>query len=400
MYRGKYAKYLSNWGNNEECEEYEDKIDSWLSQFNECDQNIMLRLLENFKMYRGHLLDLKIKESFDMFKMKYPGWEMNSIFIEAKKDEEDVGNSDIFFSAFWRVTGVRKWSKRFMTKEVVADRSISRIVIVDDYSGSGSTTISFLNKIINDFPEIKSKNITLLFLAISKSAEIALSNYNITAKLNLDILSINSQGKAFAEDEIFSAEELKIVLPKYLEISNNYKLNFPKGFRDVEALIAFDYGTPNNTLGICWERPRDNTFHGFWPRREIEIPTPESMFRAKKNRRAQANRSIFKNSTEDLNDYFFMGCCIASKKKFDLDKIIKQFGLTRQQFDTKLAYCLDNNYMQLVDGAFVATEKFLSNVKPGYKAFFKSILDGEFGENFTRQQLEVNYKHYICKHFE
>ncbi len=400
MYTGKYSEYLSTWGNDEECEGYEDRIDAWLEQFDEEDKPLMLRLLKNFKMYRGHLLSIKINDLFSLFIKKYPQWENDSIFIEVKKEEKAVGNSDAFFTDFWRVTGIRQWSKRIITKEEIEDKLLSHIIMVDDYVGSGRTVITNLDNLIEAFPSLKFKRITLLCLVCSKSAEIALKNYNIKAKLNLDIIFAEKYGKAFSNDEIFSIEELKTILPRYNGICNEYNLIHPRGFNDVEALIGFDYGAPNNTLGICWEKHGSRKkFQGFWYRREKEIPTPDSMLQAKKARRIQANKGVFKNVTEDLNDYFFMGCCIASKKKFDVNKLLKQFGLTQAQFDTKMNYCLDNEYIQLVDGAFMATPKFLDNVKSQYKNFFKKIINGDFGEGVTRQNLEVEYNNYFCNQF-
>ena len=196
-YKGIYEDYISSWGNDEECEKYEKAITEWLDQCeDERDKKLFLTFLKNFKMLRGKIYQDLIIQLFDKFQSKYLNWKTNAIFVEPKKDEDSVGNSDIFFADFWRYTGIRKYATRNFLESPI-DTSINHIVLVDDYSGSGNTLIAFINALLNKHPCVAEKRITILVLVCSHSAKIALTHFALSNELNIDIMCAETQQKSF-----------------------------------------------------------------------------------------------------------------------------------------------------------------------------------------------------------
>lgn len=269
-YKGKYKDYIADWGNDRDCEIFEQEVDKWINQFTEEQTPLLLNLLKKFRMYRGHYYDLCVKKLFKLFVDKYSNWQTIARFFEVKKDSNRVNNSDAFFLDFWRINELKQFCKTNVKETFEANHSLQQIVIVDDFAGTGKTIKDYLTTIIGSYPSIKEKKIVILLLACTNFAEQALLDFSYSKGLKLDIIYEKKYDKVFISDATTTQAEVEESKKNYLSICKEIGLNYALGYEDTEALIAFDYNTPNNTLGIFWEELYNEDtllFKGIRPRK-------------------------------------------------------------------------------------------------------------------------------------
>ena len=130
-------------------------------------------------------------------------------------------------------------------------KNISKVVFVDDCSGTGETFIKFLKRQKKD---LRDKQILLITIEMMKTAQITIEQYAKENMLNIQMITHSRKEKAlsaFSELEVNSFVELSD--------SKDIPKNYIKGFNTSEALMAFYNNTPNNTLGIFWCPTEHNT---------------------------------------------------------------------------------------------------------------------------------------------
>ncbi|WP_108807548.1 hypothetical protein [Aquimarina spinulae] len=154
-----------------------------------------------------------------------------------------------------RKTTYRKhFSYSFNFKDETVDKN-THIVFIDDFVGSGDSFITAYNDIYKKW--IKNKgisNVYLLSVIIMKQGETNIDkelqkSINVFAERRENVF--NGQNPIF---KIFKNEyRLKKINYKYgKDIYTSAEEFKPWGYGKSGALIAFDHGTPNNTLPIIW----------------------------------------------------------------------------------------------------------------------------------------------------
>lgn len=133
--------------------------------------------------------------------------------------------------------------------------NIDRIVVLDDFCGSGSQAKSFDGEFVvnlkKDKPEIKIEYYSLF--AIEKGL-------NKIRDLHYDkadaIFVLDNTYKCFSADSRFFTSKEKELKNNCHKMCNRYgrKLepNYPFGYKNGQMLIGFHHNTPNNSLPIFW----------------------------------------------------------------------------------------------------------------------------------------------------
>ena len=98
--RYKYGQYTKNWGDAKIREEYDIKIENWLSNFPKDKHPLLLELLKNFYFYSQAKVGDKVKELHQKLIANHKIEVNKTIFTKIPK-KAGVGFSDITFMAYW-----------------------------------------------------------------------------------------------------------------------------------------------------------------------------------------------------------------------------------------------------------------------------------------------------------
>lgn len=397
-YKGKYKDYIATWGNDRDCEIYEKDVDFWLSQFPHENKELLMELLKKFNMFRGHYYSLCIKDLFKKYTNYNPNWQVTARFFEVKKDKNKVNNSDEFFLDFWKQNEIKAFCNGNIKETCDNDKDIKQIVLVDDFSGTGKTVKDFLLLIKEKFPNITKYHIVILVLACTTMAEQLIIDSALENNLDVRVLSVKKFNKFFIPDYNTSSKVIETKKQNYMDICRQFRIQNPLGYGEAEALVAFDYNTPNDTLGIFWEEQFDGAerlFKGLRPRKHFN--------RLVKNK--SSCRLSFKNKEGDYKYLIFSYVCIYCKNRFSKSKIMKLLGLTNSQFINRLDYCLQVGYLANQKGKFVAGIRLRNTkIKSSDKILIKEVIKTEFNfdvqfpdDSISQFDSSINY---ICTDFD
>lgn len=223
-------------------------ITNYLQQFSSSETIVVKKLLSELCFYDFYSFSSEI----DNFKEKLISdfeSDTNIIFVSTIRDSSNH-HSDIFLGKLLPINVLRLYGKNKKNKFV----GKSKIIIVDDYSGSGKSikdTIERLHIILKE--QIQMFEILIAPMIITRQSYEYIENFCVEMKIKYEFykkIKIR-EAKFISTKKILNAEEEKI----FYDFSNNYiqvESKYTKGFNGVEDLIAFSDFTPNNTLGFLW----------------------------------------------------------------------------------------------------------------------------------------------------
>ncbi|WCS25715.1 phosphoribosyltransferase domain-containing protein [Methylobacterium sp. NMS14P] len=133
----------------------------------------------------------------------------------------------------------------------------SKLVIVDDFVGSGSQMRKMLRTIINSFPEMV-QNISIYVICMQRIA------YNRVRKLCPNVYACEIRDRAITDAFAIGSMTAQEALEVYQTIESRLSMRvwYKLGYGRAEALVSMKR-TPNNTLPIFWnDRQKGGTK---WP---------------------------------------------------------------------------------------------------------------------------------------
>ncbi len=371
----KYHTITHRWGNDAFCKDFSGHLEKWLQQFSEDERSLMLILLKNFYYYTSERLNSKVVKLNEKFKTNYSEDYEKAIFCGIKKDF-GVGFSDLICNTYWSKNNLYDSFEPNLLELIRCEQVPDVISIIDDYSGTGSTLIKYLCKLINTNTHIKKAKIYFVVIHISEDA---LNNINKFAKeqgIVIKCIYLHKSERAFKENYIFSEIDALIEKNRYGEICElyNVKPSLTFGYREIAALVSFDYNTPNNTLGVFWHE-LDDFFSLFSRHKKRRTELDELRKKARQNKNFRGKK-IFIQDVEDPRLNSFMVYCVAWGKSFSVSRACYDFGLTQKQFYDLMAELIEEGYLEYEQGRMVATNKmkeyiFSSRFKDYKKIYYE-----------------------------
>jgi hypothetical protein len=143
----------------------------------------------------------------------------------------------------------------------------AKIVMVDDFSGTGGTILEYYESIKTKLPE--KHTAIVLTIAFMEKAEEVLKKSNIQIKGNKRHSAFSERGSVFGyypkmkamRDFCFKYGNNLYPLENYVK---NITKHHPLGFQNSQALIAFEHSIPNNTLTIIWANCKNKSNGVSW----------------------------------------------------------------------------------------------------------------------------------------
>ena len=385
-YEGKYKDIISDWGNNSDCLEFETKIDEWLKQFEDEDRDVALRLLSKFQMYRRIYLENKIKELYERLLKYLKGERVNSFFMLLNMSDR-LANSAFFASECKKTLEnitIHQDIKSLTDEEI--DMLNNRIILIDDYIGSGDSLINTIDYLIENHPQMRKFEFDILVINISELGLQNIKTYRNSNSLKIALAYCDLSSKAFKENYIFNTQEYETTRNKYKDLCDKYNIKFPFGYQETEALIAFDSCIPNNNLatfrdeGQCEGKKLNPLF-----KRKISFKDDITRHREQKAYMRRSEISIKEDDNFNFQTQIFVLYCAVQGKKLELGKACKLFGFTFSQFNSKLDFVLKNQLL------IQAGEKFI--LGPNFeKSFKRTRLINSIIKNILNSRIYVDEK--------
>lgn len=351
----KYHSITHRWGNDSFCKDFSEHLDNWLQQFSEDEKPLMLILLKNFYYYTEERLNAKVKALNEQFKTNYSDDYERTVFAGIEKDF-GAGFSNLICNTYWSKNGLYDRFEPNLIYLLQCEQAPEIISIIDDYSGTGGTFIKYLNKIININPKIKKSKIYFLVLHISEDALNNIQNFSKDTGIFTKCVYLHKSDRAFKKDYIFSEIDAKLKKEEYLNICENHNIQtLALGYREIAALVSFEYNTPNNTLGVFWNEV-DDFLSLFFRHKKVRTDLDEMRSKARQNKNFRG-RKLFVQDIEDAKLNTFMVYCVAWGKSFSVSRACFDFGLTQKQFYDLMAELIEEGYLEYEQGRMIASEK-------------------------------------------
>lgn len=398
-YRGRY-KFIRNWFDDREGQVFEQKIDNWLSLFDEEEKKFLLECLKRYSFIRASEYKYAITTLYYRFNNKNPTWKENSKIFAIPKKNAQVSNSDEFFFNFWKINNIKNECKYDIREFSDCLDLFDKFILIDDFVGSGNTVIKYLEEVYEEFPALKRKPLHILCLYTTNSGELALKNYATSKRVNLSLYWYKKGDKFFKDGHYYSGQDLVDKINLYNRIWEE-KYNNPKdphkyGYANTQALFSLNENTPNNTLGIFWKNT-DN-YNPLFERYSEPHPKLDQMIRERKNKDSVKKEHLWKDPIDSYDNLLFIGYCARKKIVFNFSDACQRFHLTPEQLIAKINYIIDKNYVKVENGRFVETQLFWKSIsnKSKVKAFFNAFIN----EVIELKSLDINETNYMPKDFE
>lgn len=368
--RPKYEKITKRWGGMDVRYEYGKKISTWLTAFDKDEQPQLLTLLKYFYYYS----EKKLKEKAKALKKLVESKCENPVFIPIIK-EVGVGYSDFFFDIFWYENGLKSYAAKNILKLLENDQIPPEIIIVDDYSGTGKTVKKTLKKLINANEQVRNSKMIFLAIHMTRKAKEQILAFADSERLNLQVLSLEQSEEAFKAGYLFGDIEAQQRCYGYLELCRQRNIKNELGYGDIQSLVAFNYNTPNNTLGLFWQDIK--TVSALFPRdKRDNNATLAEMQRRVEQKNAVKKSPLVVYGINDILNPNFMVYCLVKGKDFSFREALADFGLTKEMLDKMIEEMIDKGYVRIDSGQFNATDKLMAVLFPSRLKTVRKVYNG------------------------
>ena len=132
---------------------------------------------------------------------------------------------------------------------------IDRIVVLDDFCGSGSQATAFDEEFVvnlkKDKPEIKIDYFSLFAIekGLNKIRDLHYNRAEAVYVLDDTYKCFSKDSRFFSTKEIEIKKNCKSICNKY---GRKLESRFPFGYKNGQMLLGFHHNTPNNSLPIFW----------------------------------------------------------------------------------------------------------------------------------------------------
>lgn len=249
------------------------KVRQWLGQFDTLtDQRLMYRLLSSVKVYDEDLVRHKMREAYGIVRRN-----LHTIADSGSRRRSDILVSYLEHSA---AKSGPSYCRLFASENRIATDSvqpldalesliqgsntIQRLVIVDDFCGTGGTIINGLDKAKHLLHMANEAGIQIVVVALVgfSAARDAIEEYIENNGLDAHVYFCDELGdehKAFSDKSLIFPDAADRERARSMVEAKGVQLfrQHPLGFRDTQATIVFYQSCPNNTLPILWSANQD-----------------------------------------------------------------------------------------------------------------------------------------------
>jgi hypothetical protein len=235
-------------------------IIQWLNNFEKNEIKLAIDLLSKLTVYTSYEIEESLNTNFIKL---YPKIENNEIVIIHPIGE--FGKSGSLISYFVQKTNFFQKNR----KKIILTSSINNslleagkvydIVLIDDFIGTGKTIIDYYNNSIKDFRgsvrEIHLNCVAGIDFGVSKVKP--LFDRVSVEKSHIFKKAFSGSSSYFGYRKFYDHRALSYKygekLSRKVRLKNGtLKSSHALGFNNSQGLVAFSYGSPNNSLPIFW----------------------------------------------------------------------------------------------------------------------------------------------------
>lgn len=244
-------------------EHFEEVIDSFIEQFDDEEKRIVIDLIEKFEYYGKIRVSNYLYEQHGILSKNNLLGVNETIFIPIEKDDK-LNSCQAYVADFIVSNRINEYQWVSIKDEDSFKKwckTVKRIIIIDDFCGSGNTLKNFIEKYKNKF---KGREIYYIVIHAMEEGKMLIEKMKYN-NIKVYVKNCMESSKAFAEKDEF--REIFNEISKKFDIKKRDVF----GYENAEALVAFYSNTPNNTLGIFRNKNSKNKFPIF-PRKFDSIP--------------------------------------------------------------------------------------------------------------------------------
>lgn len=353
--RYKFGEITKRWGDADFKKDFDGILDNWINQFTTDERPLFLELLKNFYYYTEKAIDRKVVELHQHF-LEINGEDISKVVFSKIPKEYGVANSDIMFTSYWLNNDIKGYSSYDVIREYLENDAVpEKLVIVDDYMGSGDTVTGALKTMLSVAPELHNSK---LYVLVIHASQIGIKNLNAFISergLDLTFICLENTDKAFQEDYIFSKIDAKLKEEEYRQICDckNVSKGAVLGYKDIQSLVAFDKTTPNDTLGLFWHSAE--IFVALF--RKNSQPRNTSISSLKGIARKNGHKEPVLFGIEDNQYNKFIVYCVKNGKNFSVEQACLDFGITPDMLLKRLQYIEQKGYIKFDSGVMIPSDE-------------------------------------------
>ena len=353
--RYKFGEITKRWGDADFKKEFDGILDNWINQFSTDERPLLLELLKNFYYYTEKAIDRKVLELHQHF-LEINGEDISKVVFSKIPKEYGVANSDIIFTSYWLNNDIKGYSSYDVIREYLENDAVpEKLVIVDDYMGSGDTITGALKTMLSIAPELHNSK---LYVLVIHASQVGIKNLNAFISeraLDLTFICLENTDKAFQEDYIFPKIDAKLKEEEYKQICDckNVSKGAVLGYKDIQSLVAFDKTTPNDTLGLFWHSAEN--FVALF--RKNSQPRNTSISSLKGIARKNGHKEPVLFGIEDNQYNKFIVYCVKNGKNFSVEQACLDFGITPDMLLKRLQYIEQRGYIKFDNGVMIPSDE-------------------------------------------
>ena len=353
--RYKFGEITKRWGDADFKKDFDGILDNWINQFITDERPLLLELLKNFYYYTEKAIDRKVVELHQHF-LEINGEDISKVVFSKIPKEYGVANSDIMFTSYWLNNDIKGYSSYDVIREYLENDAVpEKLVIVDDYMGSGDTVTGALKTMLSVAPELHNSK---LYVLVIHASQIGIKNLNTFISergLDLTFICLENTDKAFQEDYIFSKIDAKLKEEEYRQICDckNVSKGAVLGYKDIQSLVAFDKTTPNDTLGLFWHSAEN--FVALF--RKNSQPRNTSISSLKGIARKNGHKEPVLFGIEDNQYNKFIVYCVKNGKNFSVEQACLDFGITPDMLLKRVQYIEQKGYIKFDSGVMIPSDE-------------------------------------------
>ena len=245
-------------------------VRNWLEQFDSYkDQRLMFRLLSGVSFYDENTVRAKMNVAFELVRRNIrtaiePKSRSRRDILVSSLDDSPAKSGLTYcrlFASENQVYHEAVQPLRSLERTLAGDLEIQRLVLIDDFSGTGRTLVDGLQSHKELLLRVNSAGIRIVLIAVvgfgqaRSRAERAINRLGLQADVYF-CDELGPEHEAFSETSAIFPDATERQLAKQVAESKGILLEqkHPLGYQGTQATVVFHQSCPNNTLPIFWSR--------------------------------------------------------------------------------------------------------------------------------------------------